>query len=274
MVIDKLNKIILRKAIGELYSSILEELKQKIENPNLTDEQLNEIAIKIAEKGFYTKTEIDNLIANIVVPTRLSQLADDAEHRTVTDTEKEKWNKLSITVDKNFDNPSDNPISSKAVDDELDVMETETNNTFLRLANEFGTALKDKADKTELENYALKTEIDKKANKTELDLKVDKSSVDTELNVVTEITEENMNSEDPIATKLVTQAFLENDAMYERKEVSYFEEFGLVGLDKNKLNVITKGWNVESVQATNIDDIIINTSNLFKGDSKFAVYAR
>lgn len=60
------------KAIEELYPSILEELKQKIENPNLTDEQLDNIATKIAEKGFYTKSEIDSMIAGIVVPTRLS----------------------------------------------------------------------------------------------------------------------------------------------------------------------------------------------------------
>lgn len=65
------------KAIEELYPSVLEELKQKVNNPNLTDEQLNNIATKVAEKGFYTKTEIDSMIADIVVPTRLSQLADD-----------------------------------------------------------------------------------------------------------------------------------------------------------------------------------------------------
>lgn len=122
------------KAIEELYPSILEELKQKVENPNLTDEQLNEIATKIAEKGFYTKTEVDSMIAGIVVPTRLSQLADDTTHRLVTDEEKSKWNALK------------------------------------------------------------------------------------NINVVTEITEDNMESEDPIATKLVTQAFLENADYYERKK--------------------------------------------------------
>lgn len=142
------------------------------------------------------------------------------------------------------------------------------------------------------------------------------------------------------------------------KKVDVFSNFELLGLDRNKLNVITKNWNdvlgytelwfvfygrennkddtltdgdgddsisvngvkvlerplayihkrgtyfytcghfklvsgfifgtvarcdgngatntitVEPVQATKIDDIIINTSNLFKGDSKFAVYAR
>ena len=103
------------KAIEELYPSVLEELKQKVNNPNLTDEQLDDIATKIAEKGFYTKSEIDSMIAGIVVPTRLSQLADDTEHRTVTDIEKEKWNKPSITVDTELSDTSENPVTNKAI---------------------------------------------------------------------------------------------------------------------------------------------------------------
>lgn len=103
------------KAIEELYPSVLEELRQKVNNPNLTDEQLNNIATKVAEKGFYTKTEIDSMIADIVVPTRLSQLADDTEHRTVTDAEKEKWNKPSITVDTELSDTSENPVTNKAI---------------------------------------------------------------------------------------------------------------------------------------------------------------
>ena len=262
------------KAIEELYPSVLEELRQKVNNPNLTDEQLNSIATKVAEKGFYTKSEIDNMIANIVVPTRLSQLADDTTHRLVTDEEKAKWNALK------------------------------------------------------------------------------------NVNVVTEVTDENYESEDPIAVKAVVQEMLMFESAFELKEVSMFSQFNLIGLDTNKLNVITKAWNdelqytelwfvfygrennkddtladadgddsisvngvtvlevplayirkrgtyfytighfklvgefvfgtvaicdgngtnntitVEPVQATKIDDIIINTSNLFKGDSKFAVYAR
>lgn len=78
------------KAIEELYPSVLEELKQKVNNPNLTDEQLNNIATKVAEKGFYTKTEIDSMIANIAVPTRLSQLAEDDSHMTVTKAQRDK----------------------------------------------------------------------------------------------------------------------------------------------------------------------------------------
>lgn len=98
------------KAIEELYSSVLEELKQKVNNPNLTDEQLDKIATKIAEKGFYTKSEVDSMIAGIVVPTRLSQLADDETHRTVTDAEKEKWNKPTITVDTELSETSENSV--------------------------------------------------------------------------------------------------------------------------------------------------------------------
>lgn len=80
------------KSIEERYPSVLEDLKSKIENMNISDEQLNTIATKVAAKGFYTKSEVDGLIAKIAVPTKLSQLSDDTTHRLVTDTEKSKWN--------------------------------------------------------------------------------------------------------------------------------------------------------------------------------------
>ena len=83
------------KAIEERYPSVLEDLKSKIENMNITDEQLNVIATKVAAKGFYTKSEVDGLIAKIVVPTKLSQLTDDTTHRLVTDAEKANWNNKS-----------------------------------------------------------------------------------------------------------------------------------------------------------------------------------
>lgn len=60
------------------------------------------------------------MIAGIVIPTRLSQLADDTEHRTVTDTEKEKWNKPSITVDIELSDTSENPVQNKVIKTELD----------------------------------------------------------------------------------------------------------------------------------------------------------
>lgn len=83
------------KAIEERYPSVLEDLKSKINNLNITDEQLNVIATKVAAKGFYTKSEVDGLIAKIAVPTKLSQLTDDTTHRTVSDAEKQKWNNKS-----------------------------------------------------------------------------------------------------------------------------------------------------------------------------------
>lgn len=50
------------KAIEELYPNVLEELRQKVNNPNLTDAQINTIATKVAEKGIGLSTEaIDKL---------------------------------------------------------------------------------------------------------------------------------------------------------------------------------------------------------------------
>lgn len=309
------------KAIEELYPSVLEELRQKVNNPNLTDEKLNSIATKVAEKGFYTKSEIDSMIADIVVPTMLSQLEDDTEHRTVTDTEKQKWNKPSITVDTEPNENSNNPIANSA---------------FYKAFSEVGNNIN-----VLTENIITLVDYidDKKADKTELDSKVDKSSVDTALNE---------NSNNPIANKAVATKL---------KEISHHKPYELLGLDTNRLQVITDAYSmlgysefwfvfygrennkdntladadgddsisvngvkvlerpltyirksgtyfytcghfklvgdfifgtvarcdgngtnntitVEPVQATKIDNIIINTSNLFKGDSKFAVYAR
>lgn len=83
------------KAIEERYPSVLEDLKHKVENMSISDEQLNTIATKVAAKGFYTKSEVDGLIAKIAVPTKLSQLGEDTTHRTVSDAEKQKWNNKS-----------------------------------------------------------------------------------------------------------------------------------------------------------------------------------
>lgn len=111
------------KAIEERYPSVLEELRSKIENLNITDAQLNTIAAKVAAKGFYTKTEVDSIISAISIPSKLSQLTQDADHRTVTDAEKEKWNKAgssggtgtSVTVDTQLSETSVNPVQNKIV---------------------------------------------------------------------------------------------------------------------------------------------------------------
>lgn len=146
------------KAIEELYPSVLEELRQKVNNPNLTDEQLNSIATKVAEKGFYTKSEIDSMIANIVVPTRLSQLAEDDSHVTVTRAQKTKIdnvptsfktiNNQTITGTGNIDIPTGGTGTSITVDSALS--STSVN---------------------PVQNKIIKAELDKKANNTDLGVK-------------------------------------------------------------------------------------------------------
>lgn len=146
------------KAIEELYPSVLEELRQKVNNPNLTDEQLNNIATKVAEKGFYTKSEIDSMIADIVVPTRLSQLAEDDNHVTVTRAQKTKIdnvptsfktiNNQTIAGTGNIDIPTGGTGTSITVDTALS--STSVN---------------------PVQNKVIKTELDKKANTTDLGVK-------------------------------------------------------------------------------------------------------
>lgn len=76
---------------------------------------------------------------------------------------------------------------------------------------------------------------------------------------------------------------LERPLAYIRKRGTYFYTCGHFKLVGNFIfgtvarcdgNGTSQTFTTEPVQATKIDDIIINTSNLFKGDSKFAVYAR
>lgn len=146
------------KAIEERYPSVLEELRQKVNNPNLTDEQLNNIAAKVAEKGFYTKSEIDSMIANIVVPTRLSQLAEDDSHVTVTRAQKTKIdnvptsfktiNNQSIIGTGNIDIPTSGTGTSITVD----------------------TALSS-TSMNPVQNKVITTELNKKANTTDLGVK-------------------------------------------------------------------------------------------------------
>lgn len=146
------------KAIEERYPSVLEDLKSKIENLNITDEQLNSIATKVAEKGFYTKTEIDSMIADIVVPTKLSQLAEDDSHTTVTKAQKTKIdnvptsfktiNNQTITGTGNITIPTGGTGTSITVDSALSATSTNP-----------------------VQNKIIKTELDKKANTTDLGVK-------------------------------------------------------------------------------------------------------
>lgn len=52
---------------------------------------------KAANKPSYTATEVGALPANTSIPTKLSDLAADASHRTVNDAEKEAWNSKAET---------------------------------------------------------------------------------------------------------------------------------------------------------------------------------
>lgn len=164
------------KAIEERYPSVLEDLKSKINNLNITDEQLNVIATKVAAKGFYTKSEVDGLIAKIVVPTKLSQLGEDTTHRTVSDAEKQKWNnqfsgsytdlsnkptipnKLSQLAEDN-----NHMTVTKAQRDKIDNFTGGTNITV-------DTALS-ATSVNPVQNKVIKSELDKKANTTDLGVK-------------------------------------------------------------------------------------------------------
>lgn len=168
------------KAIDELYPSVLEELRQKVNNPNLTDEQLNNIATKVAEKGFYTKSEIDSMIADIVVPTRLSQLTDDTTHRLVTDVEKSRWNNKS-DFDGSYNSLTNKPTIpnrlSQLTDDSMHRLVTDAEKQKWN-SNTGGTGTSINVDSelsstsvNPVQNKIIKAELDKKANSTDLGVK-------------------------------------------------------------------------------------------------------
>nr|DAI93763.1 MAG TPA: hypothetical protein [Caudoviricetes sp.] len=164
------------KAIEERYPSVLEDLKSKINNLNITDAQINTIAAKVAAKGFYTKSEVDGLIAKIAVPTKLSQLGEDTTHRLVTDAEKQKWNnqfsgsytdlsnkptipsKLSqLTEDNNH------MTVTKAQRDKIDNF---TGGTSITVDNALSAT-----STNPVQNKVITTELNKKANTTDLGVK-------------------------------------------------------------------------------------------------------
>lgn len=169
------------KAIEERYPSVLEDLKSKIENMNITDAQINTIAAKVAAKGFYTKSEVDGLIAKIVVPTKLSQLSDDTTHRTVSDAEKQKWNNKSDfngSYNSLIDKPTiptklsqltedNNHVTvTKAQRDKIDTFTGGSGGTSITV----DTALS-ATSTNPVQNKIIKSELDKKANSTDLGVK-------------------------------------------------------------------------------------------------------
>lgn len=168
------------KAIEERYPSVLEDLKSKIENMNITDEQLNVIATKVAAKGFYTKSEVDGLIAKIAVPTKLSQLGDDTTHRTVSDTEKQKWNNKS-DFNGSYTSLTDKPTIatklSQLTDDSTHRLVTDAEKQKWN-SNTGGTGTSITVDNAlsatsvnPVQNKVIKAELDKKANTTDLGVK-------------------------------------------------------------------------------------------------------
>lgn len=170
------------KSIEERYPSVLEDLKSKINNLNITDEQLNVIATKVAARGFYTKSEVDGLIAKIAVPTKLSQLGDDTTHRTVSDAEKQKWNNKS-----DFDGSYNSLVNKPTIPSKLSQLAEDNNHVTVTKAQ------RDKIDNfssgsgggtsitvdtalsatsvNPVQNKVIKSELDKKANTTDLGVK-------------------------------------------------------------------------------------------------------
>jgi hypothetical protein len=187
------------KSIEERYPSVLEDLKSKIENMNISDEQLNTIATKVAAKGFYTKSEVDGLIAKIAVPTKLSQLAEDTTHRLVTDAEKQKWNNQFSGSYTDLSNKPTIPTKlsqlaednnhmtvTKAQRDKIDNVPTSfktiNNQTIIGTGNidipTGGTGTSITVDSAlsstsvnPVQNKIIKAELDKKANTTDLGVK-------------------------------------------------------------------------------------------------------
>jgi hypothetical protein len=176
------------KSIEERYPSVLEDLKSKIENMNITDEQLNVIAAKVAAKGFYTKSEVDALVAKIVVPTKLSQLAEDTTHRTVSDTEKQKWNNKFSGSYTDLSNKPTIPTKLSQLDEDdshmtvtkaqRDKIDNFTGGTGTGTSITVDTALSS-TSVNPVQNKVIKAELDKKAEKSELGIDIVNTSQST-----------------------------------------------------------------------------------------------
>ena len=160
------------KSIEERYPSVLEDLKSKIDNLNITDEQLSVIATKVAEKGFYTKSQVDALIAKIVVPTKLSQLTEDDTHVTVTKAQKTKIDNV--------------PTSFKTINNQSI---TGTGNISIPTGSSGGTSITvdtalSSTSTNPVQNKVVKSELDKKANTTDLGVKkITHKSSDTSVTI-------------------------------------------------------------------------------------------
>lgn len=83
------------KALETNCPTILQEINGKIKDLDVDVKSLKEFEKKITDMGVYSKSQIDEMIKAIVVPTKLSELTDDSTHRLTTDIEKKKWNAKS-----------------------------------------------------------------------------------------------------------------------------------------------------------------------------------
>lgn len=176
------------KAIEERYPSVLEDLKNKINNLNITDAQINTIATKVAAKGFYTKSEVDGLIAKIVVPTKLSQLSEDTTHRVVTDAERTKWNNKS-----DFNGSYNSLVNKPTIPSKLSQLAEDNNHVTVTKAQRdkidnftggTGTSITvdtvlSSTSVNPVQNKVIKVELDKKAEKSELGIDIVNTSQST-----------------------------------------------------------------------------------------------
>lgn len=96
VILDLISRVdtLEKKPISE--EQIEKSVKSYLEkNPiEETDPTVSEWA-KAEEKPTYTAEEVGALPSTTVIPKNLSDLQDDAEHRTVTDAEKQSWNDKS-----------------------------------------------------------------------------------------------------------------------------------------------------------------------------------
>lgn len=145
---------------------------------NITDEQLNVIATKVAAKGFYTKSEVDGLIAKIAVPTKLSQLADDTTHRLVTDAEKARWNnKFSGNYNDLTNKPTIPSKLSQLAEDNNHMTVTKAQRDKIdNFTGGTGTSITvdsvlSATSTNHVQNKVITTELNKKANTTDLGVK-------------------------------------------------------------------------------------------------------
>lgn len=97
------------KEITEEYADIILQIISRIDT--IEQEGVSQEQINIAINKYFEANPIN-------VPTKLSELSEDETHRTVTDTEKEQWNKAEENVQSDWnetDSTSDSYIKNKPI---------------------------------------------------------------------------------------------------------------------------------------------------------------